>query len=172
VVASYRGYYQMLNNWDQISVGSNQVAQTLEALGNKLQRKPFSQPPASALLPLEQRDAAYRAVFEKITAAGRQMAPERRQYFYENVEFPLLVDWRQTTAAIKLIKALSEPDAASSRKLSLSAFDDLKKLEEEILQAERPPFEKWYQNMDSNDDSPYNVHRPMSVSWHFWWRTI
>jgi sugar diacid utilization regulator len=150
----------MLNNWDQISVGSNQVAQTIEALGNKLQRKPFSMPAANVLSSLEQRDTAYEAVFEKIAAAGRQMAPERRQYFYENVEFPLLIDWRQTTAAIKLIRALSESDAVSARKLTLSAFEDLKELETEIQRAERPPFEKWYRKTwIRNEDSPYNVHR-------------
>jgi len=160
VVASYRGYYQMLNNWDQISVGSNQIAQTLEALGNKLQRKPFSLPAANALSSLEQRDTAYRTVFEKITSADTHMTADHRQYFYENVAFPLLIDWRQTTAAIKLMKALAEPDAASARKLSLSAFDDLKKLEAEIQRAERPPFEKWYRKTwIRNDDSPYNVHR-------------
>jgi len=88
------------------------------------------------------------------------MTADRRQYFYENVAFPLLIDWRQTTAAIKLMKALAEPDAASARKLSLSAFDDLKKLEAEIQRAERPPFEKWYRKTwIRNDDSPYNVHR-------------
>jgi hypothetical protein len=160
VVASYGGYYQMLNNWDQISVGSNQIAQTLEALGNKLQRKPYSMPAANALSSLEQRDTAYRTVFEKITSADMHMTAERRQYFYENVAFPLLIDWRQTTAAIKLMKALAEPDAASARKLSLSAFDDLKNLEAEIQRAERPPFEKWYRKTwIRNDDSPYNLHR-------------
>lgn len=88
------------------------------------------------------------------------MTPDRRQYFYEHVSFPLLIDWRQTTAAIKLIKAAAEPDAEAVRKLCFSAFDDLKTLEDEIRRAERPPFENWYRKTwIRNDESPYNLHR-------------
>jgi len=160
VTASYRGYYQILNNFDQISVGSNQVLQALDALGGKLQRKPVTPIGVDVLTSLNQRDAAYHAVFQAIAAANARMTPDRQQYFYENVAFPLLIDWRQTTAAIKLRKAIAEPDAAAARKLAVSAFDDLKTLEKEIERAERPPFEKWYRKTwIRNDESPYNVHR-------------
>ena len=160
VAASYRGYYQILNNYDQISVGANQVLPVLEALGNKLQRKPVTPIAPDVLTSLEQRDAAYKAAFQNITSANARMTPDRQQYFYENVAFPLLIDWRQTTAAIKLIKAVADPDAAAARKLAVSAFDDLKTLEKEIQRAERAPFEKWYRkSWIRNDESPYNVHR-------------
>jgi Glycosyl hydrolase family 115 len=160
VVASYVGYYQTLNNWDQISVGSNQVLAALAALGNKVQKKSATPISPDTLPALERRDAAYKAVFQNIASANARMTPDRQQYFYENVAFPLLIDWRQTTAAIKLIKAVAETDAVASRSLALSAFDDLKMLEDEIRRAERPPFEKWYRKTwIRSDESPYNLHR-------------
>jgi hypothetical protein len=38
---------------------------------------------------------------------------ERLQLFFEHVTFPLLVDARQTAAAVKLWKAVAESDAAT-----------------------------------------------------------
>jgi hypothetical protein len=160
VAASYQGYYQLLSNWDQISVGSNSVAQALQALDDKWQNKPGTPIGPEMLASLDRRDAAYQAVLKTAEDARAQLAPDRQQYFYEHVMFPLLLDWRQTTAAIKLIKAVAEPDTASARKLCFSAFEDLKTLEEEIHRAERPPFENWYRKTwIRNDDSPYNLHR-------------
>lgn len=160
VVASYRGYYRLLNNYDQISVGSNQVIEALTALQGRFQRKPFTPVGADVRASLAERDAAYQAVLKTTASASSRMTPDRQQYFYEHVVFPLLVDSRQTTAAIKLIQASAEPDDAAARKLCFSAFDDLKMLEEEIHRAERPPFEQWYRkSWIRNDESPYNVHR-------------
>ena len=88
------------------------------------------------------------------------MSADRRQFFFEHVQFPLLVDWRQTTAAFKLWQAAAESDPAARRRLCLLALDDLQKLEDEIGRAERPPFENWYRpTWIRNNDSPYNVHR-------------
>ena len=147
---AYRGYYQALNTWDQISVGSNYILQALA--GGPI--------PAGALSSLEQREIAYKEVLKTADDASMKMTPEQRQYFYENVTFPLLIDARQTSAAIKLIKASAEQDPDAVRKLRFSAFDDLKALEDEIRQAERPPFENWYRKTwIRSDDSPYNLHR-------------
>jgi hypothetical protein len=159
-VAAYRSYYRLLNNWDQISVGSNQVLEALSALQGKLRNKPTTLIDPAALTMLQQRDAAYRATLQTAAAATARMTPDRQQYFYENVTFPLLIDWRQTTAAIQLFQAAASSDASLTRKLSFSAFDDLKTLEDEIRRAERPPFEKWYRKTWIRDDeSPYNLHR-------------
>jgi hypothetical protein len=158
--SAYHGYYQILNNYDQISVGSNAVLQAIDAVGNKLQRKPGTPIAADLLKSLQQRDVAYQAEFQTIASASGRMTASQQQYFYENVSFPLLIDWRQTTAAIKLINAVAEPDETRARKLALSAFEDLKTLEKETLRAERSPFEKWYRkSWIRNDESPYNVHR-------------
>jgi hypothetical protein len=58
-------------------------------------------------------------VVKDISAASAKMAADRRQY--EHITFPLLVDWRETTAAIKL----RQGSAAA-------ALDDLQTLEGEI----------------------------------------
>jgi hypothetical protein len=160
VGASYRDYYRQLNSWEQISVGSNQVLAALTVLQSKFQNKPFTPIDSGVLTSLEQRDADYQSAQKNIQAATAQMTSDRQQYFFEHVSFPLLVDWRQTTAAMKLIRAGVEPDAAVARRLCFSAFDDLKILEDEIRRAERPPFENWYRKTwIRSDESPYNVHR-------------
>jgi hypothetical protein len=88
------------------------------------------------------------------------MTADRQQYFFEHVAFPMLVDWRQTAAAIKLIRAAAEPGADATRRLAFAALEDLKTLENEIHRAERPPFENWYRKTwIRSDDSPYNLHR-------------
>jgi len=156
---AYRGYYRLLPSWDQISVGANAVLRAIGALDATLQHKPPPSPPYD-VASLEKRGDAYRELLQTVGAASAKMTPDRQQYFYEHVTFPLLVDLRQTDAAVKLNKAIAEPDAEAARRWCLRAFEDLKTLEDEIRRAERPPFEQWYRKTwIRNDDSPYNVHR-------------
>ena len=158
--ASYRGYYERLPTWDQIAVGGNAVAAALTELDAKLQGKPAAPAAPDAVAALDQRRAAFEVTLAAAREASSRMTPDRQQYFFEHVMFPLLLDWRQTSAAIKLNQALAARDANTTRRLSLLAFDDLKKLEEDIRRAERPPFEHWYRKTwVRSDDSPYNVHR-------------
>jgi hypothetical protein len=160
VEQAYRGYYQRLASWDQISVGSNAVLRALTALDAKLQNKPVTSIPSDLAPSLLDRSKAYEALARTIALASAKMTPDRQQYLYEHVSFPLLVDWRQTTAAIALIEAIEESNADTVRKLYLRAFDELRTLEDEIRRAERPPFERWYRKTWIRDDnSPYNVHR-------------
>lgn len=160
VGAAYRSYYQILNGYDQVSVGGNAVIDALGALQSRLQRKPVTPIAANVLPSLEKRDAAYQALLKTLQSVSMRLTPEQQQYFYENVTFPLLIDSRQTSAAIKLIRATTEADDAAGRKLSFSAYDDLKALEDDIRRAERAPFDQWYRkSWIRNDDSPYNLHR-------------
>lgn len=166
---AYRGYYQMLSSWDQIAVGANAVADALTKLATGRSGRPgpdsgggaTNTPPAGDVVStLERRSAAYDSLLQQVAAAGARMNTEQQQYFYEHVTFPLLVDARQTSAAVKLYRALGEADPAAAKRWSLLAFDDLKALEDDIRRAERPPFENWYRKTwIRNDDSPYNVHR-------------
>jgi hypothetical protein len=163
VVQAYRGYYQRLESWDQISVGSNAVQQALAAVDAKLQNKPITPMPRDSAYrasSLEQRGREYEALARTIRSASAKMPPAPQQYFYEHLSFPLLVDWRQTSAASALIRAVEERNVDKARRLCFRAFDDLKTLEDEIRRAERPPFERWYRRTwIRDDDSPYNVHR-------------
>lgn len=157
---AYRSYYQALPSWDQISVGSNAVAQAVAALDALFQHKPVPAIAPDLLPSLERRSQTYQQVVQTAAAAGAKMTADRQQFFYEHVTFPLLLDWRQTTAASKLLRALAEPDANAARTLCLQAFSDLTTLEDEIRRAERPPFERWYRKTwIRGDDSPYNLHR-------------
>ena len=149
-----------LSSQDQISVGSNYVLQALSALDARMKNKTAA-PISSDVLPaLETRSTAYQTLSRTAAAAAAGMTPDQQQYFYEQISVPLLIDSRQTAAAIKFIRAVTEPDMAAVRKLCFSAFDELKALEDEIRRAERPPFENWYRkSWIRNDDSPYNLHR-------------
>ena len=167
---AYRGYYQVLPSWDQIAVGGNAVVQALTALDARLSNRDRSvrlqadqsapAPTPDGLAALEQRSAAYNAPLQAVSAAAASLNGERLQFFFEHVTFPLLVDARQTAAAVKLWKAVAESDAGKTREWCLLAFDDLKALENDIRRAERAPFDNWYRKTWIRDDnSPYNVHR-------------
>jgi len=157
---SYRGYYQRLSSWDQISVGAEAVLKALAALDAKFDGKPFTPIAPDAAASLEQRSQAYQELFQTTASASAKMTADQQQFFYEHVSFPLLIDWRQSKAAVALIKALAEPDAAAARRLCFLAFDDLKALEDDIKRAERPPFDGWYRKTwIRSDESPYNIHR-------------
>src|SRR5262249_44570840 len=105
--AAYRGYYRLLSSWDQISIGANAVADALTALDARLKHKQTPTLAADAMASLERRDAAYQELSKTIAAANRNMTAAQQQYFYENVAFPLLIDSRQTSAAIKLWKGFA-----------------------------------------------------------------
>jgi hypothetical protein len=159
---AYADYYRILNSYDQISVGSNAVSDALTALRSKTPVE------TEKLRPLEERISTYQDAMQTLDAASSRMSAEQKQYFYENVTFPLLVDWRQSTAAVKLIQAARSSDASTVRQLAFSSLDDLKLLEAEIQRAERPPFEHWYRKTwIRNDDSPYNLHRSYERTQNF-----
>jgi len=160
VATSYRGYYQALPSWDQIAIGGIAVVQALTALEQKLSNRPLPAAAADALSSLEQRSAAYGALMETVYATARTLSGDRLQFFFEHVALPLLIDARQTSAAMKLQIALAARDPMVTRLWCLQAFDELKALEDDIRRAERAPFENWYRKSWIRDDnSPYNVHR-------------
>ena len=90
----------MLNNYDQISVGSIAVIDALAVLQASIQRKPYHPIAADVRALTGKARCRISGGVENDRAASARMTPDRQQYFYENVMFPLLVDSRQTTAAI------------------------------------------------------------------------
>jgi hypothetical protein len=162
VAKSYRAYYQALPSWDQIAIGGNAVVQALSDLDKKSVAPSSSGAafPQQEALPLLERSAVYNESFQAVYAAAGKLTGSRAQFFFEHVTFPLLIDSRQTAAAIKLRRALAESDPVAVRRLTIQALDDLKLLEQDIGRAERLPFENWYRkSWIRPDDSPYNVHR-------------
>ncbi len=109
---------------------------------------------------LTQRDEMYRAAMKAVSRALDQMNSQQQQYFFEHVVLGLLIDWRPTEAAIKLIEALDTPDLRKSWKLCEESRKPLEDLEVEILRAEHPPFENWYRKTwIRRETKPSNVHR-------------
>ncbi len=159
VSRAYRGYYEVLPSWEQIAIGGNAFAQTLTALDAKLSGKPVpAGDPDTATL--EKRAAGFGALLKMVNETSGRLTGDRQQFFFEHVTLPLQIDARQTAAALKLRRALTEPDPAAVRLWSLQAFDDLRMLEDDIRRAERAPFQDWYRPTWIRDDnSPYNVHR-------------
>ena len=160
VAQSYRDYYERLPSWDQIAVGGNAVVDAINALNAKIDGKPIPSVSADVVATLQKRRDAFDAALKTAADASSRIARDRQPYFFEHVMFPLLLDWRQTRAAILLNTALAETSPDDTRERCLDAFKELETLEEEIRRAERPPFERWYRKTwVRNDDSPYNVHR-------------
>ncbi len=157
---SYTNYYQLINTHDKLWFGADKLQDVLERLGKKINGKPFEPVSREALAALKQRDQMYRAAMQTISRAQSRMNDEQRQYFFEHLTLGLLIDWRPTEAAIKLIEALDVADAAQAWKLSAQARPPLEQLELEILRAERPPFENWYRKTwIRRETKPSNVHR-------------
>jgi hypothetical protein len=157
----YHRYYQILDGYDKLWYGSEEVREILKSLLGKLAGRPFSPVPPELLRDLQQRRDAYRAVMDFIDRAERDMTRPQQQYFYENAVLGLLLDQRPTEAAIKLAQALEEKDLEKTWALCFEAREPLERLEVEILRAERPPFEGWYrETWIRTSESPFNVHRP------------
>ncbi len=157
---SYANYHQLIDAHDKLWFGADKLQDVLERLGKKINDKPYEPVPRETLAALKERDASYRAAMRIISRAQSRMSDEQHQYFFEHVTLGLLIDWRPTEAAIKLIEALDAPDAAQAWKLSGQARQPLEQLEIEILRAERPPFENWYRKTwIRRETKPSNVHR-------------
>ncbi|MCA1606346.1 MAG: glycosyl hydrolase 115 family protein, partial [Acidobacteria bacterium] len=157
---SYAKYHQLIDAHDKLWFGADKFQDVLEQLNKKINSKPYEPVPRETLAALKQRDASYRAAMQTIIRAQSQMNNQQRQYFFEHVMLGLLIDWRPTQAAIKLIEALDTPDLIKSWKLCEEARKPLEDLEVEILRAERPPFENWYRKTwIRRETKPSNVHR-------------
>jgi hypothetical protein len=160
VARAYRDYYELLPSWDQIAVGANAVVQSLGALEAKLSNRTLPQPQSDIRASLTGRRAAYGRVLQSMGETAAKLTGERRQFFSEHVMFPLLVDARQTAAALNLQNALAAADPSETRLQSILAWWELRALEGDIRDAERAPFEDWYrQTWIRDENSPYNVHR-------------
>jgi hypothetical protein len=161
VPTAYGDYAKLLDSYEKLWLGSDKVQGALASLVKKFAGQDF--PPAlpETLPTLEQRDRQYREAFARIDAIRPKLTRAQRQYFFEHVELPLLMDWRPTQAAILLIRAMAEPDRKRAWSMCESAMEPLEKLEVEIARAERPPFEQWYrETWIRRGPTPHNLHRP------------
>ncbi len=157
---TYRDYARLLDCPPRIWSGQTGVLAALDAMEHTFAGGPTKAIAPATLSALEQRDAAYRHALDDAAVAASVMAPEARRFFFENAELGLRIDWRQTQAAILLIRAARTPDLTEARRLCFEARARLIALEDELRRAERYPFADWYrETWIRRSDAPSNVHR-------------
>jgi len=101
---------------------------------------------------------------DALAAEGRAetgMSLAAQRFLSVDVALGLEVAQRQAAAALKLEEALRAPDAARMWQLVREARASLEQLEVELLRAEYPPFDRWYQESWIRGTlSESNPHRP------------
>ena len=160
VQQSYADYYKTLNKFDKLWFGADAYEKLLAELSKKANGEKYAAASAEIVSKLKQRDESYRKTFATIEKAKLAMNYEQRQYYAENVALGLLMDWRPTQAALKLVEALNAPDKETSWNLIEEARIPLEQLETELLRAERPPFDGWYRKTwIRRETKQWNPHR-------------
>jgi hypothetical protein len=160
IVAAYNAYYELLNGSEKTYYGANIFETVLDKLYKRFTKQAYDQPDQQQINDLKNRSEKYDAAMHIIDQVYPKLNREQKQFFFEHVEFGLRVDQRPTQATLSLFKALAEPDDTKAWDHIAEAAVPLEKLEIEILRAERPPFEKWYQaTWIKTPYSPFNVHR-------------
>jgi hypothetical protein len=157
----YQRYYQLLNSYDKQWYGSTRVQEAIDALAKKFAGT--EAPPVKPYIwrELDARDQDYRDVFALVEKARAKMSRQQRQYFFDHVELPMLMDWRPVQAAMLLMTAIESESRARAFAICDEAMKPLEQLEIEIARAEHPPFEQWYRKTWVRQTiSNLNVHRP------------
>jgi len=173
--ATYGQYFTLLDRPDRLWTASNALQMLITRLHNRVLGRPT--PPDSAPrpgmaffrgMPLDSAIPLLRSRFSQLQSAlaqeaqaETQMTPDQAEYFHENVALGLLIDARQSEAALKLADALAAPDTTSMWQLAWQAKAPLENLEDQLLWAEHPPFERWYhETWIRSTFSSNNPHRP------------
>jgi hypothetical protein len=146
---------------DKLWFASDVVEDALKQLRAKVAGRSYHPIDPGTVRTLKDRDARYQAAMKVIDGAKAKMSPQQQRFFFENVKLGLLFDYRATQAALKLVDALEAPDSARTWALVREARAPLEQLEIEILRAERPPFQGWYDKTWIRRELKFsNVHRP------------
>ncbi len=170
----YNRYFTLLNTPDRLWFAANAIQEEITRLHNRLMGITPPPPPDLSRIPAQFRpvplDSAIpvmRAVAPQLdsalaaeAAAEARMTPDQAQYFHENVALGLLIAARQNQAALKLADALAAPDTTQLWQLAWQAKAPLEDLENQLLWAEHPPFDRWYhETWIRSTFSPNNPHR-------------
>lgn len=156
---AYENYYRLIHQCDSLWQGANLVQEILRKLQDKLKGKAVEPLDASQLREFSDREKQY-AAFDKLRQkATDRMNQQQQQYFHEQM-LGILVDWRPTQSALILAEALNKTTKEDIMAQVRKALEPLYTYENEILRAERPPFEKWYrETWCRREFSPNNLHR-------------
>src|ERR1035441_5080083 len=159
--AAYNNYFALLNTPDALWVAPNAIEDLLDRLYKKVAGETYPPFKAETLALLQSRNGQ---LLDALAAEGRAetgMSLSQQRFLSEDVALGLEVAQRQAAAALKLEEALRAPDAARMWQLVREARASLEQLEVELLRAEYPPFDRWYQESWIRSTlSESNPHRP------------
>ncbi|HVO34353.1 MAG TPA: glycosyl hydrolase 115 family protein [Gemmatimonadales bacterium] len=170
--ATYRQYFSLLNAPDRLWFAANAIQQLIARLHDRVMG--ITPPPDTSRIPamfrpvpldssvpaLRERAPQLASALAQEAAAEARMTPDQAQYLHENVALGLLIAARQNEAALKLADALAASDTTQLWQLAWQAKAPLENLENELLLAEHPPFDRWYhETWIRYRFSPNNPHR-------------
>lgn len=143
--SAYAQYFALLDTPDKLWVAEEAVQDLLEQLYHKVAGQPVQPLSPERLRSLQSRLPLLDAALAAEARAESAMSMAQRRFLYEDVAVGLVVDQRQTQAALKLNEALAAPDFEHMWSMVLQARVPLEQLEVELLRGEYPPFDRWYQ---------------------------
>jgi len=156
----YSRYYELMSTPLMTRFGASLFENLINNLYKKFNQKPTDPIGEAEINLLKSRNEKYKSILSLISGASQKMNKEQKQFFFENVELPLLMDFRPTQSSLILLTALSENDKLKAIGLAEKAMKPLEQLELDVLRAERKPFEKWYrETWIRSRSSSLNVHR-------------
>jgi hypothetical protein len=144
VQAAYGRYFTLLDAPDRLWYAADAIQALLDRLYSRVAGQPFPPVNADTLAQLQARSRQLGEALAAEAQAEGQLSGTQYQFFGEEVALGLLVDARQTEAALKLEEALRAPDAAAMWRLAWEARAPLEQLEATLLWGEYPPFDLWY----------------------------
>jgi hypothetical protein len=170
---TYGQYFTLLDQPDQLWFAANAIQQLIARLHERVTgnappppdtsrfARMFRPVPLDSALPLlRARAPLLQSALAQEASAEAQMTPDQAQYFHENVALGLLIGARQNEAALKLADALAATDTTQMWQLAWQARAPLENLEDQLLWAEHPPFDRWYhETWIRSEFSSNNPHR-------------
>lgn len=160
----YKDYYKLMNAPANCIFGNEMVSSILKMLVKKQKNEKYQPLQQQHIDTLNNRYNNHKNVLNKIEKIWERLNKEEQQFLFENIKFPLLTDFRSIEAALVLLQTINETNDKTIDALVRKALFPLEKLESEILRAQRPPFENWYQKTWIRQKySPLNIHRPYEL---------
>ncbi|QBG47009.1 hypothetical protein EGM51_06225 [Verrucomicrobia bacterium S94] len=162
--SAYMDYFRIYHAHDQIWQGARSLERALHDVYSRLagdhHAGRWNDPEKQAEY---NRMKTRASVYEKTLASAREaqskMNAQEARFFYEHVIFPLLIDYRPTKAAEYVWQSTWSWPQDRIFALINQAEEQLQLLEDEVDQAERPPFQDWYKDTwIRRYDSYTNVH--------------
>jgi hypothetical protein len=159
--AAYTRYLALLNTPDKLWIAPNAIEDLLDRLYRKVAGETYPPFNAETLALLKSRNGQLEDALAAEGRAETGMSLSQQRFLSVDVALGLEVAQRQASAALKLEEALRAPDAARMWQLVREARASLDQLEVELLRAEYPPFDRWYQESWIRTTlSESNPHRP------------